>query len=101
VLIQYEALKGAVESQKAAMKDIDIDKMDDLHDEMLDLKMQGDLMNEMMNRNYDMDYDEDEFEEDFMEFEKEVATEKKKAIAQPMKKPQQQQNSMDIDSFLK
>ncbi len=42
---QYDTLKGAVESQKAAMKGFDIDKMDELQDEMLDLKMQGDLMN--------------------------------------------------------
>ncbi len=34
-----------MESQKAAMKGFDIDKMDELQDEMLDLKMQGDLMN--------------------------------------------------------
>jgi hypothetical protein len=43
-----------VETQKAAMKDIDLDKIDDLHDEMLDMKMDSDLMNQMMNRNYDM-----------------------------------------------
>jgi hypothetical protein len=30
--MQFDTLKGAVESQKAAMKDIDIDKIDDLHD---------------------------------------------------------------------
>lgn len=52
-------MKGAVEGQKAAMKDIDIDKMEELKDEMLDLKMEGDLMNQMLTRNYDMDYDED------------------------------------------
>ena len=93
-------MKGAVEVQKAAMKDIDIDKMEDLKDEMLDLKMEGDLMNQMLTRNYDMDYDEDEFEDEFMEFQKEVNIEKKKQIAQPAKQ-QQQKNSMDIDSFLK
>jgi hypothetical protein len=37
--MQNEAIKAAMESLKAAMKDIDIDKMDDLHDEILDLKM--------------------------------------------------------------
>jgi preprotein translocase subunit SecE len=67
---------------------------------MLDMKMQSDMMNEMLNRNYDMDYDEDEFEDEFMEFEKEVATEKKKTV-NPMKKQEIQKNSMDIDSFLK
>jgi hypothetical protein len=54
-------MKGVIESQKAAMKDIDIDKIDELQDEMLDMKMQSDLMNQMLNRNYDMDYDEEEF----------------------------------------
>ena len=64
-------MKGAVEVQKAAMKDIDIDKMEDLKDEMLDLKMEGDLMNQMLTRNYDMDYDEDELDDEFMRFLKE------------------------------
>jgi len=35
------------------------------------------MMNEMLGRNYDCDIDEDEFEDEFMEFEKEVAREKK------------------------
>lgn len=41
------------------------------------------MMNEMLSRNYDMDYDEDEFEEEFMEFQREVAVEKKKNITNP------------------
>ena len=36
--------------------------MDELQDEVLDMKMQSDLLNQMMARNYDMDVDEDEFE---------------------------------------
>ena len=40
------------------MKKVDIDKMLDVQDEMLDIKMQTDMMNEMMNRNYDVDIDE-------------------------------------------
>ena len=44
------------------MKQLDIDKLDELQDEMLDMKMQSDLLNQMMARNYDMDVDEDEFE---------------------------------------
>jgi hypothetical protein len=50
-------LEEAVKGQKAAMKDIDIDKMDDLRDEMLERKMNSDLMNQMFTRNYDTDYD--------------------------------------------
>ena len=39
MLKQYDALKGAVDTQKEAMKGIDIDKFDELQDEMLDMKM--------------------------------------------------------------
>jgi hypothetical protein len=31
-LTQYEVLKGAVEEQKKAIKDIDLDKFDDIKD---------------------------------------------------------------------
>ena len=70
-------MKHAVDAQKMAMKSVDVDKMMDIQDEMLDMKMQSDMMNEMLGRNYDMDMDEDEFEDEFMQFEKEVAKEKK------------------------
>ena len=55
-----------------------MDKMYDIQDEMIDMKMETEMMNEMMNRNYDMDVYEDEFQDEFMEFQKEVAIEKKK-----------------------
>ena len=61
--MQYEGLKQAVDAQKMAMKSVDIDKMMDIQDEMLDMKMQSDMMNEMLGRNYDCDIDEDEFED--------------------------------------
>ena len=71
--------------------------MMDVQDEMIDMKMQNDMMNEMMNRNYDMDIDEDEFEDEFMEFEKEVAHEKKKAVIPGNK----QHNEVDFDDVMK
>ena len=67
---------------------------------MLDMKMQSDMMNEMMNRNYDMDYDEDEFEDEFMEFQKEVATEKKKNVNVPHQQKQEIKGP-NIDDILK
>ena len=45
------------------MKNFNIDKMDDLKDQMLDMKFEADYMNEMMNRNYDMDMDEEDFDD--------------------------------------
>ena len=50
-------MKQVVESQKGIMKDLDIDKLDDLRDEMDDLKYESDYMNEMLNRDYNVDID--------------------------------------------
>jgi charged multivesicular body protein 5 len=41
------------------MKTVNVDKMDELRDKMMEMKFESDYMNEMMNRNYDMDLDED------------------------------------------
>lgn len=40
------------------MKNVNLDKMDEMRDQMMEMKFQSDYMNEMMNRNYDMDMDE-------------------------------------------
>jgi hypothetical protein len=37
--MQFEGLKGAVTAQKEAMKQLDVDKLDELRDEMLEMKM--------------------------------------------------------------
>ena len=65
-------MQQANQEQKTAMEKMDIDKMEDLHDEMLDMKFEADYMNEMMNRNYDIDVDEDDLDDELMEFEQEV-----------------------------
>ena len=96
--MQMEGLQGAVSAQKEAMGKMDMDKMMDVQDEMIDMKMQSDMMNEMLNRNYDMDIDEDEFEDEFMEFEKEVAVEKKRTANIGKK---QEVNGNQIDDILK
>ena len=38
---------------------MDVDHLDDLRDEMDELKYESDYMNEMLNRDYDLDVDED------------------------------------------
>ena len=88
-------MQTALNEQKEAMKKVDMDKMMDLQDEMLDMKIQGDMMNEMMNRDYDLDVDEEDFEDEFMEFEKEVAIEKKKNVNVGNNKQQIQGNSYE------
>lgn len=55
------------------IKRFDIDKMDELQDEMLNMKMQTDMMNQIMTEGYDMDDEDEQFEAEFMEIQKEVA----------------------------
>ena len=76
---------------------MDIDKLDELQDQMLEMKMQSGLLNQMMARNYDMDVDQDEFQEQFMEFEKEVAIEKKGKMANIKK---EEIKGQEINNFL-
>ena len=75
-LIQAATMKDVVESQKGIMKDLDIDKLDDLRDEMDDLKYESDYMNEMLNRDYNVDIDEDDLDDELGELEKELKAEK-------------------------
>ena len=75
--MKMTAMKDAVVEQKKQMEKVDIDKMMDIQDQMMDMKFETQYMNEMMNRNYDLDVDEDELDEELMEFEKEVKREKK------------------------
>lgn len=56
-------MKEVVESQRGMMDGMDIDKLDDIRDEMDELKYESDYMNEMLNRNYDCDVDEDELDD--------------------------------------
>ena len=39
------------------MKNLDLDKLDDIRDQMMDMKYESDYMNEMLNRDYDIDID--------------------------------------------
>lgn len=50
-------MKDVITNQKNLMGDLDIDKLDDLRDEMEELKYESDYMNEMLNRDYDIDID--------------------------------------------
>ena len=76
------------------MNKVDYDKIDDLRDQMLDMKFEANYMNEMLNRNYDVDLDENDLDEDFEEFEREIAKEKK----QMQNKQNIQQNNININN---
>merc|ERR1719324_490112 len=55
-----QAMKQAVTTQKQMMKDIDMDELEDLRDDMEDMKYESEEINEMMNMDFGLDVDEDE-----------------------------------------
>lgn len=57
-------MKDVVANQKNLMGGLDIDKMDDLRDEMDELKYESDYMNELLNRDYELDVDESELDDE-------------------------------------
>lgn len=59
-----ETMKNVVDQQKNIMKEMDIDKLDDIRDEMDEMKYDSEYMNEMLNRNYDCDVDEDDLDDE-------------------------------------
>jgi charged multivesicular body protein 5 len=58
------------------MNDLDVDKLDDLRDEMDELKYESDYMNEMLNRDYDVDIDEEDLDDQLGQLEQEIKAEK-------------------------
>ena len=40
------------------MEGLDMDKLDDIRDQMDDLKYESEYMNELLNRDYELDVDE-------------------------------------------
>ncbi len=58
------------------MKNLDLDKLDDIRDQMMDMKYESDYMNEMLNRDYDIDVDEDDLDDELGQLERELKVEK-------------------------
>lgn len=101
-------MQHAIGEQKKAMQTVNVDKMADLQDEMLDMKFEAQYMNDMMSRNYDVDVDEDELDDELAEFEREIAMDKKKAVNvnnsnknQPQTNTNTNYKNQDINSMLK
>ena len=76
LVIQAGTMKEVIEQQKGIMKGLDIDKLDDIRDEMDELKYESDYMNEMLNRDYDCDVDEDDLDDELGMLEQELKAEK-------------------------
>ncbi|CAD8202857.1 unnamed protein product [Paramecium octaurelia] len=67
-----QAMQQVVAVQKEAFKEIDMDKLEDLMDDMEDMKFETDYMNDMMNRNYSCDVDESELDREMAEIENDM-----------------------------
>jgi len=67
-----KALKQAVEIQKVTMKELDIDALADLKDEMADMAFESQQMTDLLGRNYDCDADEDDLDAELKELDDEI-----------------------------
>jgi len=69
--LQVSVMKQANQSIKAQFKEINVDEIDDLHDDLQDLMDTSNEIQEIMSRQYEMPYDVDEgeLEEELMTLE--------------------------------
>jgi len=54
------------------MKDIDLDELADLRDDMEEMKYESEEINEMMNMDFGLDVDEDELDEELADLDDEM-----------------------------
>lgn len=96
-LIQTKALKEGVAAQKEAMKNLNIDEIEDLRDEMDDMAWESKEINDMLNRDYACDVDEADLDAELRELEDDAFLE---MLDNPVakNKPQQQQEQQ-IDPY--
>ena len=71
----YGALKEATEVQKQEMKKLDIDKLEDMQDDLADLMADQEEIQEVMARSYNVEYDESELMDELNELDEEIVNE--------------------------
>lgn len=69
------ALKEATEVQKQQMKALDMDKMEDMYDDLADLMADQEEIQEIMTRSYQCEYDESELMGELNELDEEIINE--------------------------
>lgn len=65
-------MKQNMAVQKEQMKDINIDELEDLKDDMDDMQWQQKEIDEAMNRNYACDIDEAELDDELRDYDDEI-----------------------------
>jgi len=71
----YAALKEATAVQAQEMKKLDMDKMEDLFDDLQDLMADQAEIQEIMSRSYSVEYDESELMDELAELDEEIVNE--------------------------
>lgn len=73
-------MKQAVNTQKNIMKDLNLDEVEDLKDDMEEMMWETDQINDTLNRNYNLDIDEMDLDNEMKELDDELF---KEAISNP------------------
>lgn len=79
-------MRDATKAQREAMKEINIDELEDLKDEMDEMMFESNEINEMLNRDYTVDVDESEIDEQLRDLDNEFFLEMMKNQKQPQQK---------------
>lgn len=88
-------MKDAVAAQKAMMKNVDIDQLDELQDDMQDLMDDQDEVQEILGRDYSLnEFDEAELEGELDELDGEILDEKLEGNKVPSYVPYQHKVSI-------
>lgn len=69
------ALKEATEVQKQQMKALDMDKLEDLYDDLADLMADQQEIQEVMTRSYAVEFNESELMDELAELDEEIINE--------------------------
>lgn len=70
-------MKEGILAQKAAMKNIDVDNLADLRQQMEEMESKNKEINEVLTRDYTVDIDENELDEELKELDNEFFMEMK------------------------
>jgi charged multivesicular body protein 5 len=92
-------MKNTVEQQKALFNQINMDELEDIRDQMEDMKFETDYMNELMSRDYDTNVDDIDLDAEMQDIDNEFYQE---VIKKPqIKQPQQVNPSVQKESGYK
>ena len=80
------ALRDATKAQREAMKDINMDELEDLRDELDEMVYESNEINDMLNRDYTVDVDESELDDQLKELDNEFFLEMMKNQNKPAEK---------------